>query len=55
MLINKDNDNDDDDNVDDDDDDYYYYIRYPSVIASDFVSQHPSPTHGLREAKKVSS
>ena len=26
---------------------YYYYIRYTSVIEIDFLSQHPSPNHGL--------
>ena len=30
-------------------------MRYTSVIASDFLSQHPSPTHGLREAKRIST
>ena len=34
---------------------YYYYIRYTSVIASDFLSQHPRPNHGLWEEKRVST
>ena len=34
---------------------YYYYIRCTSVIAIDFLSQHPSPNHGLWEAKRVST
>ena len=34
---------------------YYSYIRYTSVIASDFLSQHPSPNHGPWEAKGVST
>ena len=33
----------------------YYYIRYTGVIAIDFLSQHPSPNHGLWEAKRVST
>ena len=42
---------------------YYYllllllliYIRYTSVIAIDFLTQHPIPNHGLWEAKRVST
>ena len=30
---------------------YFYYIRYTSVIAIDFLSQHPRPNHGLWEAR----
>ena len=30
-------------------------IRYTSVIASDFLSQYPSPNHGLWETKRVST
>ena len=32
---------------------YYYFIRYTSVIAIDFLPQHPSLKHGLWEATKV--
>ena len=31
------------------------YIRYTSVIAIDFLTQHPIPNHGLWEAKRVST
>ena len=34
---------------------YYYYLRFTSVIAMDFLSQHPSPNHGFWEAKGVST
>ena len=30
-------------------------IKYTSVIVIDFLSQHPSPNHGLWEAKRVST
>ena len=30
-------------------------IKYTRVIVIDFLSQHPSPNHGLWEAKRVST
>ena len=33
----------------------YYYIRYTSVIAIDFLFQHPSPNYVVWEAKRVST